>query len=106
MNKFLVIMATLLLTASAFAGRSRPIYMPVDDLLFEVPNFTNAPKLDLDAALDRTNDPVFGDPGEEPIRRTREEKMDELINVLYIGEPEDKLWYFLPYRGGFFFYED
>jgi hypothetical protein len=74
--------AALLLTASASA---ETIIIPVQDLMFEVPNFTNAPKFELGAALNGNFVP------ETPQRMDRKSKRElekKLINIMWDQYPD------------------
>ncbi|MCH6551395.1 MAG: hypothetical protein IH804_05195, partial [Planctomycetes bacterium] len=87
-------------------------YYPIRDLLFEPPRFNNAPKLDLDSALNQGGGrggggggggggfggggggggggrgggggggSIFGDPGEDPDRLSREELVEQIVSIL------------------------
>ena len=76
------LIAALLLTASASA---ETIIIPVHDLMFEVPNFTNAPKFELGAALNGNFVP------ETPKRMDRKTKRDlekKLISIMWDEYPD------------------
>ncbi len=71
-------------------------YYPIRDLLFEPPRFNNAPKLDLDSALNQGGGrgggsgggrgggggSIFGDPGEEEDRPTEAERAQEIVDLI------------------------
>lgn len=82
----------------------------IRDLLHEVPDFTNAPKLDLNSALSNTSSGgsngggqggggggagqgLFGDAGgeDEKVEKTREEKAEEIADLIR-GAVETDLW--------------
>lgn len=74
--------AALLLTASASA---ETIIIPVQDLLFEVPNFTNAPKFELGAAL---NGNFVPETPQRMDRKTKRELEKKLINIMWDEYPD------------------
>ncbi len=75
--------------------RKRVVIYDINDLLLEVPNFPDAPQIDLQSVLDQGEgggqSPFddAGEDGDEEDRKTREEKIEELIELLTtIVEPE------------------
>lgn len=74
--------AALLLTASASA---ETIIIPVQDLMFEVPNFTNAPKFQLGAAL---NGNFVPETPKRMDRKTKRELEKKLINIMWDEYPD------------------
>lgn len=74
--------AALLLTASASA---ETIIIPVQDLMFEVPNFTNAPKFELGAAL---NGNFVPETPQRMDRKTKRELEKKLINIMWDQYPD------------------
>ena len=74
--------AALLLTASASA---ETIIIPVQDLMFEVPNFTNAPKFELGAAL---NGNFVPETPKRMDRKTKRELEKKLINIMWDQYPD------------------
>lgn len=75
------LIAALLLTASASA---ETIILPVQDLMFEVPNFTNAPKFELGAAL---NGNFVPETPQRMDRKTKRELEKKLINIMWDEYP-------------------
>lgn len=68
----------------------------VNDLLFELPSFTNAPTLDLDSVLDQSQGgggggSIFEDEESERDQLSREEKVAELIDII-INSVEPNEW--------------
>lgn len=76
------LIAALLLTASASA---ETIIIPVQDLMFEVPNFTNAPKFELGAALNGTFVP---ETPKRMDRKTKRELEKKLISMMWDEYPD------------------
>lgn len=76
------LIAALLLTASASA---ETIIIPVQDLMFEVPNFTNAPKFQLGAAL---NGNFVPETPKRMNRKTKRELEKKLINIMWDQYPD------------------
>lgn len=76
------LIAALLLTASASA---ETIIIPVQDLMFEVPNFTNAPKFELGAAL---NGNFVPETPQRMDRKTKRELEKKLINIMWDEYPD------------------
>ena len=76
------LIAALLLTASASA---ETIIIPVQDLMFEVPNFTNAPKFQLGAAL---NGNFVPETPKRMDRKTKRELEKKLINIMWDQYPD------------------
>ena len=76
------LIAALLLTASASA---ETIILPVQDLLIEVPNFTNAPKFELGAAL---NGNFVPETPQRMDRKTKRELEKKLINIMWDEYPD------------------
>ena len=76
------LIAALLLTASASA---ETIIIPVQDLMFEVPNFTNAPKFELGAALNGTFVP---ETPKRMDRKTKRELEKKLISIMWDEYPD------------------
>ena len=76
------LIAALLLTASASA---ETIIIPVQDLMFEVPNFTNAPKFQLGAAL---NGNFVPETPKRMDRKTKRELEKKLINIMWDEYPD------------------
>ena len=76
------LIAALLLTASASA---ETIILPVQDLMFEVPNFTNAPKFELGAAL---NGNFVPETPKRMDRKTKRELEKKLINIMWDQYPD------------------
>lgn len=74
--------AALLLTASASA---ETIIIPVQDLMFEVPNFTNAPKFELGAAL---NGNFVPETPQRMDRKTKRELEKKLISMMWDEYPD------------------
>ena len=74
--------AALLLTASASA---ETIIIPVQDLMFEVPNFTNAPKFQLGAAL---NGNFVPETPQRMDRKTKRELEKKLISIMWDEYPD------------------
>lgn len=75
------LIAALFITASASA---ETIIIPVQDLLFEVPNFTNAPKFELGAAL---NGNFVPETPQRMDRKTKRELEKKLINIMWDEYP-------------------
>lgn len=76
------LIAALLLTASASA---ETIIIPVQDLMFEVPNFTNAPKFELGAAL---NGNFVPETPQRMDRKTKRELEKKLISMMWDEYPD------------------
>lgn len=76
------LIAALLLTTSASA---ETIIIPVQDLMFEVPNFTNAPKFELGAAL---NGNFVSETPQRMDRKTKRELEKKLINIMWDEYPD------------------
>lgn len=76
------LIAALLLTASASA---ETIIIPVQDLMFEVPNFTNAPKFELGAAL---NGNFVPETPKRMDRKTKRELEKKLISMMWDEYPD------------------
>lgn len=76
------LIAALLLTTSASA---ETIIIPVQDLMFEVPNFTNAPKFELGAAL---NGNFVPETPQRMDRKTKRELEKKLINIMWDEYPD------------------
>lgn len=76
------LIAALLLTASASA---ETIIIPVQDLMFEVPNFTNAPKFQLGAAL---NGNFVPETPQRMDRKTKRELEKKLISMMWDEYPD------------------
>lgn len=74
--------AALLLTASASA---ETIIIPMQDLMFEVPNFTNAPKFELGAAL---NGNFVPETPKRMDRKTKRELEKKLISIMWDEYPD------------------
>ena len=70
------------------------------DLTFDVPNFDNAPKFDMDSALNgaRGGGSLFGDPTHkvESNSKKHEEKLDEILKEFC--DPDDE-YKFIRWRG-------
>lgn len=81
MKTYEQLIAALLLTASASA---ETIIIPVQDLMFEVPNFTNAPKFELGAAL---NGNFVPETPQRMDRKTKRELEKKLINIMWDEYP-------------------
>ena len=82
--KVKALLLSLMLTASASA---ETLVMPVHDLLFEIPNFTNAPEFDLNAALRGSFVPQTP---KRLDRQTRRQQERRLINMLWEEYPYAK----------------
>lgn len=76
------IIAALFITASACA---ETIIIPVQDLIFEVPNFTNAPDFDFNAAL---NGNFVPDSPRKMDRKARRELERKLIDFMWDEYPD------------------
>jgi hypothetical protein len=76
------IIAALFISASASAGT---IIIPVQDLMFEVPNFTNAPKFNLGSAL---NGNFVPETPKKMDRKTRKELERKLIDLMWEEYPD------------------
>jgi hypothetical protein len=76
------IIATLFISASASAGT---IIIPVQDLMFEVPNFTNAPKFNLGQAV---NGNFVPETPKKMDRKTRKELERKLIDLMWEEYPD------------------
>lgn len=74
--------AALFISASASAGT---IIIPVQDLLFEIPNFTNAPKFSLNQAL---NGNFVPETPNKIDRKTRKELERKLIDLMWEEYPD------------------
>jgi hypothetical protein len=74
--------AALFIAASASA---ETIIIPVQDLMFEVPNFTNAPKFELDAAL---NGNFVPETPKRMDRKTKRELEKKLISIMWDEYPD------------------
>ena len=66
---------------NARGSQETQIY-PIRDLLFEAPNFDNAPEFNLNQAVQQGGGAPFGTPGEAPERRAASEKAEELIELI------------------------
>jgi len=76
------IIAALFISASASAGT---IIIPVQDLMFEVPNFTNAPKFNLGQAV---NGNFVPETPKKMDRKTRKELERKLIDLMWEEYPD------------------
>jgi hypothetical protein len=76
------LIAALLLTATASA---ETLILPVQDLMFEVPNFTNAPKFQLGAAL---NGNFVPETPQRLDRKTKRELEKKLISIMWDEYPD------------------
>ena len=76
------LVAALFITASAGA---ETIIIPVQDLLFEIPNFTNAPEFALNDALNGNFTPQNP---KRTDRQTRKELEKKLINLMWDHYPD------------------
>lgn len=76
------LIAALLLTATASA---ETLILPVQDLMFEVPNFTNAPKFQLGAAL---NGNFVPETPQRMDRKTKKELEKKLISIMWDEYPD------------------
>ena len=76
------LIAALLFTASASA---ETIIIPVQDLLFDIPNFTNAPRLNLGAALNGTIDI---ETPKKMDRKSRKKLESNLIDMMWDEYPD------------------
>lgn len=76
------LIAALFITASACA---ETIIIPVQDLIFEVPNFTNAPDFNFNAAL---NGNFVPDSPRKMDRKTKKELERKLIDFLWEQYPD------------------
>ena len=74
--------AALFIAASASA---ETIIIPVQDLMFEVPNFTNAPKFQLGAAL---NGNFVPETPKRMDRKTKRELEKKLISIMWDEYPD------------------
>ena len=74
--------AALFIAASASA---ETIIIPVQDLMFEVPNFTNAPKFELGAAL---NGNFVPETPKRMDRKTKRELEKKLISIMWDEYPD------------------
>ena len=74
--------AALFIAASASA---ETIIIPVQDLMFEVPNFTNAPKFQLGAAL---NGNFIPETPKRMDRKTKRELEKKLISIMWDEYPD------------------
>ena len=74
--------AALFIAASASA---ETIIIPVQDLMFEVPNFTNAPKFQLGAAL---NGKFVPETPKRMDRKTKRELEKKLISIMWDEYPD------------------
>ena len=74
--------AALFIAASASA---ETIIIPVHDLMFEVPNFTNAPKFELGAAL---NGNFVPETPKRMDRKTKRELEKKLISIMWDEYPD------------------
>jgi hypothetical protein len=74
--------AALFIAASASA---ETIIIPVQDLMFEVPNFTNAPKFELGAAL---NGNFVPETPKRMDRKTKRELEKKLISMMWDEYPD------------------
>lgn len=79
----LSLLASLLLASSANA---KTLIVSVQDMMLEVPNFTNAPSFDFNAALQGSN-PVGGATSKIK-RKTSREREKEIIALLELAYPE------------------
>jgi general secretion pathway protein D len=82
----------------ALRRRKATVVYDIRDLLFEVPYYDNAPDLDLDSALSQGfgnqggggggsgggggGGSLFGDPGDDPDRLSREELVEQIVSIL------------------------
>jgi hypothetical protein len=76
------ILLSLMLTGSACA---ETLVIPVQDLLFEIPQFTNAPQFNLGGALQGQWTPETPKRTDRPTQRQLEKK---LINMLWDEYPD------------------
>ena len=76
------IIAAMFITASASAGT---IIIPVQDLMFEIPNFTNAPNFNLNQAL---NGNFVPETPKKIDRKTRKELERKLIDLMWEEYPD------------------
>lgn len=76
------IIAAMFITASASAGT---IIIPVQDLLIEVPNFTNAPKFNLGAAV---NGNFIPETPKRMDRKTKKELETKLMDLMWDEYPD------------------
>lgn len=76
------LIAALFITAAASA---ETIIVPVQDLLFEVPNFTNAPKFSLNDAL---NGNWIPESPRRMDRKTKRELERKLVNLMWEFYPD------------------
>jgi hypothetical protein len=73
---------SLFITASAAADT---LIIPVQDLLFEVPNFTNAPRFNLGAAL---NGAIDIESPKKMDRKSRKKLESNLIDMMWDEYPD------------------
>lgn len=80
--KTLVILIGFLFTPSA---EGETIILPVQDLLFDIPNFTNAPKFSLNEGL---NGNFIPENPKKMDRKTKKELEKKLIDILWDEYPD------------------
>ena len=81
--------AAILITASASA---ETLMFPVQDLLFEVPNFTNAPDFPLNEALNGNFSPQNPTKMDRKARKELEKKLIDLMWEFYPDAESIKIW--------------
>ena len=84
MNSFkeFIIILVLLFTRPSFG---ETIILPIQDFLHEVPNYTNAPRLNLAAAIDGR---VVLETSKNITRKTKGEMEKNIINMLWEEYPD------------------
>lgn len=83
------LIAALFITAAASA---ETIIVPVQDLLFEVPNFTNAPKFALNDALNGNWIPQSPRRMDRKTKRELERKLVNLMWEFYPDAQSIRIW--------------
>ncbi len=80
--KSLILIIVLLFTRPSFG---ETIILTIQDFLHEVPNYTNAPRLNLVAAI---NGQVILEPSKNITRKTKREMEKNIINMLWEEYPD------------------
>ena len=80
--KYLILVLVLLFTRPSMG---ETIILPVQDLLYEVPNFTNAPKFNLGAAI---NGEVVLETPKKITRKSKREIERNIINMIWEEYPD------------------
>ncbi len=84
------ISASIIGSATVDAEEPRVRITEIRDITFDVPNFNNAPRFNLNDSINGTTVP-FDNPREQ-IRKTNEEKLVDILFELYGDEYDIRVW--------------